>query len=153
MGHRIRIINLHKSYRVNEVLVKKIVTRALKIIKKKDPSVFEIVFLTNAGIRALNRRYKREDSSTDVLSFDMGAGENAPLGEIFVSIDKARQNAKVFGTTPAEETILYVIHGMLHLYGYDDMRPGERGRMSRKQERILKILCTQENLSKVLTRR
>lgn len=156
-NHQIKVLNLHRAYRVNESLVKKIAVSILRDRIPNNCSELGFIFLDDRKIRALNKKYKCEDRATDVLSFDLSATpvhKAVPLlGEIFISIDKARKNSKIFDTSLEEEFVLYVIHGILHLSGYDDESPKERVRMERKQEEILRNLCRKENLSTVLTRR
>ena len=155
-GFGVRVTNLNKRYKVNEHLVTKIITKILKSLKKEKQIELEAVFLDDKSIRKLNKRYKEEDAPTDVLSFKIDRkefGEKRFLGEIFISIDTARRNSKVFGTDIGEEAVLYIIHGILHLFGYDDLRARDRLCMSKKQEKILCQLRKRQNLSKVLTPR
>ena len=65
----------------------------------------------------------------------------------------ALRNSRVFNMPLEKELVLYVIHGILHLFGYDDEKPKERLRMFRKQDSVLETLCAKISLSKVLTRR
>ena len=149
-----RVINLHRSYGVNCRRVKRIISRVLKYCGRCDKAEVEIVFLTDKAIKALNKKYKGEDHPTDVLSFDLGGsnfGAGPLLGEIFISIDRALKNSRIFNTAFEKEFTLYIIHGILHLAGYDDGTKKERSRMDRKQKAILKDLCKKEDLSKVLT--
>lgn len=152
---KIRILNLHKAYKLNERLVEKIVTRVLKFCKKQKALELEFVFLDNKGIRELNKKYKRSNRPTDVLSFGMKRDEfGLPFyGEIIISLDRALENSKIFGTEFNREVTLYIIHGILHLFGYDDETVSEKRRMSERQLQILESICTKEKLSKVLTRR
>ena len=62
------------------------------------------------------------------------------MGEIIVSTDAARKNARQYGTTSSHELILYVIHGILHLTGYDDQRPAQRLAMRRREEQMMEYL-------------
>lgn len=148
----IKIINLNRSYKLNEAFTKKLAVKILKIIKKNNVEL-ELVFLDDRSIKKLNKKYRGENSATDVLGFRIDRtefGQKPFLGEIFISLDTARRNSRVFGTRFEDELILYVIHGILHLFGYDDETAPQRTRMSKKQERILKELCRRENLLKVL---
>ena len=69
---------------------------------------------------------------TDVITFQHG--------EIVISADTARRQARQFGTSLLHELQLYLVHGLLHLRGFDDRRPGEAKRMARRQERIVRQL-------------
>jgi probable rRNA maturation factor len=96
------------------------------------------------------------DEPTDVLSFGMDGREfmrKKVLGEIFISLDTARRNSRLFGVVFEAEIVRYVVHGILHLFGYGDGTKREKARMWHKQEGLLKELCRQGNFSKVLTRR
>lgn len=152
MSNEIKIINLNKKYRINEKRLRKIIKGVLRKIKKTGEADFEFVFLDDRAIRRLNKKYKNTDRSTDVLSFRLdGEGSRGRkfLGNIFISIDRALANSKIYGTCPADELVLYVIHGILHLFNYDDGDPEARRRMEDKQREILSRLC--RNLSGVLT--
>jgi probable rRNA maturation factor len=156
MTPKIRIDNRNKAFKLNEKFIKRLALEVLGILKRPGMAELEIVFLGDKGIRALNKRYKKVDRPTDVLSFNIDAGELEPgafFGEIFISSDMALANAGRFGTLFEEELALYVIHGILHLFGYEDYTPRDRARMSKKQGVILKCLCTKTDLSKVLMRR
>ena len=142
----VKVINLHKAYKVNEPLVRKIAARIILYCGKRALTELEFIFLSNRQIRPINKKFKGPDRATDVLSFDLGG-----VGAIFISIDKALTNSKIFKTTFEEEFILYVIHGILHLMGYDDENRKDRVKMEAKQSKILEEICKREVLSKVLT--
>lgn len=149
----ITIINLNKSCAINIKFLKRIAGDILAFIKKPEAAELEITFLDNESIRIFNKRYKKRDSPTDVLSFKIGRaefGDKSFLGEILISSERAAENAGIFGTDFEEELVLYVIHGILHLFGYDDESPGDRSVMSRKEKETLRYLCRKEDLSKVL---
>jgi len=81
-------------------------------------------------MKRLNRRYRKSDRGTDVLAFE--------TGDIIISIDAAHRQAKGFGSTPSRELKLYLIHGILHLLGYDDEKGlAQRKRMTKRQEELL----------------
>ena len=154
---RVTVFNAHRLYQVNGAVVKKLTMKALGLIGKKDAAAeLEIVFLDDRSIRALNKKYKRRDRPTDVLCFAIPRGASdgyAFLGEVFISLDTAFVNAAVFGTEFSDEITLYLVHALLHLFGYDDGTPVARARMSKKEGAILQWLRVNEDLSKVLTPR
>lgn len=86
-------------------------------------------------IRELNRRYRGKDEATDVLSFpaDGGAGKDF-AGDIAISADHAARSARQFGHPPAQELKVLMLHGVLHLAGYDHER--DNGAMARREERL-----------------
>ena len=153
---RITIKNLNKRYKINEPFVKKLILNILKILKKPLSTELEVIFLSDGSIKKLNKEYKRRDRPTDVLCFRIDKREFSPgafVGEIFISLDTARRNSKVFRKSYTEEITLYLIHAILHIFGYEDESINDRLRMSRKEERILERLCGMSDLSKVLTPR
>jgi probable rRNA maturation factor len=94
-----------------------------------------VALVSDRAIRALNRRFLRKDRSTDVLAFP--GGDRLFLGEVVVSVDRARAQAKTAGHDPATEIALLAAHGLLHLLGYDDRTAARRARMMRRQRRLL----------------
>ncbi len=74
-----------------------------------------IVFVTPAKIKTLNRIYRNKNVSTDILSFDMTKKE----GELYISMSDVKKKAPAFGLSPADYFKYLVIHGMLHLKGFD----------------------------------
>ena len=96
-----------------------------------------IAFVTNAAIRRINRRFLGHDWATDVLSFPMGG---ALLGELVISAEYARAEARGRGIPVEEELLRCVVHGILHLRGYDDRRVADRKRMWARQERELRAI-------------
>ena len=98
----------------------------------------------NTRIRRLNRQYRQQDRPTDVLAFPLreSAGPRTPLlGDVVISFHKAVEQAAHYGHSIEEELISLLIHGILHLKGYDHER-GEREarRMGRKEREILESL-------------
>jgi probable rRNA maturation factor len=91
-----------------------------------------LAFVTNAAIRRINRRFLGHDWATDVVSFPLGSGL---LGELVISAEYAQAEARARGIPVEEELVRYVVHGLLHLEGYDDRRPADRKRMWARQER------------------
>jgi probable rRNA maturation factor len=85
------------------------------------PVTVNVVFVNDRRIHELNRKFRRRDKPTDVLSFDSDAtavpGEPRLLGEVYVSRDRARAQAREYGATYREETRRLVLHGFLHLLG------------------------------------
>ncbi|MDP8298615.1 MAG: rRNA maturation RNase YbeY [Candidatus Tantalella remota] len=129
--------NLNKKRRIDLSKVGKVAAEVFKVLKKKDGEV-NIVFFSSQKMRALNRRYTGRDNSTDVLAFSPEKNKSRFDGDIAICTDKAASNARVYGATFTEETVLYVIHGILHLDGYDDTSEKTRKVMRAKEEGLAK---------------
>lgn len=113
-------------------MLKKLNKIAGKVLKKeKKRGEICITLADDAMIRALNRVYRHMDKATDVLSFEMG--EDGLLGDIIISKDTAQRNAERFGVSLGEEMKRLVIHGTLHLLGYDHKKRKDRTLMSAKE--------------------
>jgi probable rRNA maturation factor len=93
-----------------------------------------IAVVSDKAIQRLHRLFLGQDQPTDVLSFPLEVSPSRLEGEIIVSSDTACSQATRCGNNPLGELLWYVIHGALHLVGFDDHRPSDRARM-RRQER------------------
>jgi probable rRNA maturation factor len=105
-----------------------------------ERATLSIAVVSDRAIRPLNRRFLQHDYATDVLSFLLDSGPGWLDGEIIVSADTAAAQAPQYGESAADELLLYVIHGTLHLAGYDDTTPDQRKRMLARQRRYLRRL-------------
>ena len=103
-------------------------------------ATLSIAVVSDKAIRQLNRRYLQHDYATDVISFLLESGTGWLEGEIIVSADMAAAQAPTYDASLQDELLLYVIHGTLHLVGYDDTTPAARQKMQARQRRYLRCL-------------
>lgn len=97
------------------------------------------VLVTRAKkMRALNRQFRGKDKATDVLSFPSSDGNGASAGEIAICGEIAEENADLFGHSPVQEVKILILHGMLHLAGFDHER--DNGRMARREAELRRVL-------------
>jgi probable rRNA maturation factor len=98
-----------------------------------------LVLARDATVRKLNRRYRGRNATTDVLSFDLGTGvtPGEPFGDIVVSVDAARRQARDYDATIGEEITRLIVHGALHLCGHDHHTRREAARMHGLTRRLL----------------
>lgn len=102
----------------------------------RDHAAVTIIFVDDAYIRRLNREYRHLDRATDVLSFEMDDDTTLDqnlLGEIYISMDRAQDQAVRYHVSVDEELQRLVVHGCLHLLGYDHHRTAERKVMRQKE--------------------
>jgi probable rRNA maturation factor len=106
-----------------------------------DGVELSLTLVRDERIRELNRLWRDKDSATDVLSFPGGDDLPGPgprmLGDVVISLDTARRQAKALGTTFEDELSLYLAHGLLHLLGHDHHSPREAQAMAREERRLL----------------
>jgi probable rRNA maturation factor len=94
-----------------------------------------IWLISDRRMALLHRKFRGQLGPTDILTFQHG--------EIFVSVDTARRHARAFGNSLIRELKLYIVHGLLHLHGFDDQTPSEARKMKAAQEKILRN-CSRE---------
>src|SRR5262245_54978464 len=131
---------------------KKFSGRKLKKIAQKVLEIFEqgqselcLVLVGNAEIQKLNAQFRKKDYPTDVLSFPTGEQlpESMPiLGDVVISVEKAKAQSKERRRTLNEEMVTLLIHGIVHLLGYDHERSSKDARiMERLEKKIYRTLC------------
>ena len=104
---------------------------------------FSVIIVDNERIHEINREYRKIDRPTDVISFALEDSEGIEpenyriLGDIYISIDKVKEQAKEYGHSEKRELAFLTVHGFLHLLGYDHMEKEEEKIMFAKQEEIL----------------
>jgi probable rRNA maturation factor len=98
-----------------------------------------IVFLTDPAIARIHADFMADPTPTDVITFEGDAGAET-AGEICVSADTAAGYARRHGNNFAEELTLYVVHGWLHLAGFDDLQPAKKRRMRAAEKRAMNLL-------------
>jgi probable rRNA maturation factor len=123
------------------------IAEAILIIVGRAEAELSLGLIGNAEMRKLNARYRRKDYATDVLSFPVDGKLPAPnrlLGDVIISVEKAREQARERGRTRDEEMVTLLIHGIVHLLGYDHERSAKDARvMKRLENKIYRELCEQ----------
>ena len=97
----------------------------------------EVALVSDRRLASIHGRFLDDPSVTDVISFDLGSAGGGAVGEIYVSVDRARKVARERGDDPASELRLYLVHGALHLCGFDDRTPQDRLRMRAAESIVL----------------
>ena len=139
----IDIINRQRTRKINAKQWREFAARALAAIGKQ--SDVTIVFLSDGAIRKLNKQFRSKDYATDVLSFPGQAepfeNENqSNLGEVVISVDRAAEQAKENDLTFSNEVEQLILHGLIHLSGYDHEKDdGEMNRLELKLRKKLGI--------------
>lgn len=126
-------------YRLPPRLKKKIRTLAKRIIKGEQRTLqTSLIFIGDAKMKELNRRFRGREKTTDVLSFPIEANGKKVEGEIYISFPQAKRQAPLFGNLAEGEILRLSAHGFLHLLGYDHHTAKEKSKMFTREEKYLK---------------
>lgn len=92
------------------------------------------IFCSDDYLLNINRQYLNHDTFTDIITFDNSERDHVVLGDIFISIDRIRENAIKFNVTETTELHRVIIHGVLHLLGYTDKSAPDKQKMTEKED-------------------
>ncbi len=95
-----------------------------------------IIFVDDPTLQQMHLQYLNDPEKTDVMTFDLSDGDDLE-GEIYISIDRARDQAKQYQVSLAEEILRLIIHGLLHLKGYNDLLPEEQKIMKQQEDELV----------------
>ena len=129
-------VNNKTKNKVNTPLIKKVIKNFFKGYHLQNKEI-SLAIVTGQTIKKLNQKYLGLNQITDVLTF---AGEEQFLGEIILNFAQIKRQAKEFGNNPPRELLFVLVHGLLHLIGYDDKTKAGRKRMNKLTEDFLEKL-------------
>jgi probable rRNA maturation factor len=142
---KVTISNIHPTCRIRKKKIENLVNRVLRAEGTSLP--VDVIFVDDNFMIKLNQKFTRRRKTTDVLSFGMKEGEDMgvdypSLGDIYVSLDQAKRQAQEYGVYLKEETSRLVIHGLLHLLGYDHKNKSQAKIMKKKEESYLNLMAS-----------
>lgn len=144
--NRILIDNRQRIYPIDGRRLRGLILRLLRLAELEDQEI-SLVFTDDAGIREINRSYLGRDYPTNVIAFAQNEGDSPNphpqlLGDVVVSVERARDDAREASVPVEEELIFLIIHGILHLLGYDHERDDEKEaeRMRKKEVELFQKL-------------
>lgn len=113
-----------------------------KVIKKEGKSLRSLsyVFCTDEYLREMNIQFLKHRTYTDIITFNYNPSKTEIEGEIYISIDRVRENAETFQTDFPTELNRVIIHGVLHLLGFNDKTKAEKTAMREKEDACLSLL-------------
>jgi probable rRNA maturation factor len=129
----IRILNRQRRIAVDSRALETFAQSALSsCLKFKKLPEISVILVSDARISRIHKQFMNDPSPTDVITFQHG--------EIVISVETAKRQARQYGTTVVHELRLYLVHGLLHLCGFDDKTSLGAAEMKRVQERIVRSL-------------
>jgi probable rRNA maturation factor len=137
-----------RARKIDLRLLEKIAAAALEELGM-EAAELGIVLVSAKEMASLNEKFLGHEGPTDVITFDYQNTELRICGEIFVCVEEAKRQAKEFKTTWQSEAIRYVVHGILHLAGHDDLNPIARKKMKKEEGRLVRELSRRFALSKL----
>ena len=135
---KVKVRNLQRSVRIHAADLARFANKAVRICFQlprlgltdlQNTREVSVLIVSDRRMESLHRQFLNETGPTDVLTFQHG--------EIFISAETARRNARSFGNSLKRELCLYVVHGLLHLHGFDDRNAAGKRTMARVQTRVL----------------
>jgi probable rRNA maturation factor len=133
----VSVENCQRRLRVSRARLGRVARSALAILGRARRDL-HVTVVGDGEIQRLHERYLGVPRPTDVLAFNLeGPGTSALLGEVIISADTAARQASRVGIAPALEMDLLLVHGLLHLVGYDDHDPEEARRMHEREYEVL----------------
>ncbi|HLF45685.1 MAG TPA: rRNA maturation RNase YbeY [Chitinophagaceae bacterium] len=116
----------------------------ISMFKKENVLLGEIryVFCSDKELLRLNKQFLNHDYLTDIITFDFSNDKIKKLAEVYISIDRVRDNSKIFQVSFSQEIHRVIFHGVLHLCGYSDKSKKEKAKMTEKENFYLKKYFT-----------
>ncbi len=136
---RVTVFNAHRRYRIRKNLIAKSVRTVLNAEHRRQAAI-SVVLIDGGYCRRINKTFLGHDRGTDVISFPMESGAVLE-GEVYVNLDRARVQAHEYGVPFMNEVTRLVVHGVLHLIGYDDGDAVKKKRMRAREDALVKALA------------
>lgn len=95
------------------------------------------IFCSDAYLLGINKKYLQHDTYTDIVTFDSSEQDGVIAGDVFISVERTRENAVEFGVSQRDELHRVIIHGVLHLCGYNDEKKEDKQEMTTKENEYL----------------
>jgi len=142
------IANRQRTKKINTRLLKQIAGELFAELKIAEADL-GIALVSAKEMATVNWQFLQHEGATDVITFDHESTRTKLHGELFICIDIAMAQAKEFKSSWQSELVRYVVHGVLHLLGYDDLKPELRRKMKREENRLVRLLAKRFSLAQL----
>lgn len=151
MSLRLTVRNRQRTRRVDTRWLRRIISVLLRDLLPAVRCDLGIYLLDSKAIARLNEQFLNHRGPTDVIAFDYADSgrEDGLHGEIFICLDEAVRQARHYRVTWPDELVRYLVHGLLHLNGYDDHRSRERRRMKHREDLVVRALRGRLDLARL----
>ena len=140
---KINVDNTNKNFKLKKNSIKKLIRFVLTDQKCSEGEI-GIVFIDHDFMVELNNKFLQKNSTTDVLSFPLGESNSSLMGEIYVNLDKAAEQAAEYNVALVKEMYRIIIHGLLHLFDYDDQTITDKQKMTEMEDYYLDVIKRME---------
>jgi probable rRNA maturation factor len=134
----IRFFSHHVNYRINGKRRLKTCVEGILTDHRKKVGEINIIITDDYKLLEINKKYLLRDYFTDIITFDLSEDEKIS-GDLYISIDRVKENAVLFDVEKEKELFRVIIHGILHLIGYKDKKSRERKEMTEKEDFYIRI--------------
>jgi probable rRNA maturation factor len=153
MSFELQVIQRQRGWRVDTARLREIAWHLCVEVLGFTEGALGVHLIGARRMASMNWQWLKHEGSTDILTFDHRDGAVGPMnGELFISVDDAVRQAAEFGVGPGQELVRYVVHGVLHLTGYDDLEPGLRRVMKREETRLVRVLEAKFRVGRLVMR-
>jgi probable rRNA maturation factor len=148
MRGEIVVLHRQRRWRVDVTRLRHLISHFLEEDLRLSDWRLGIQFVGARTMARLNARWLGHSGSTDVISFNHGPKDGDLLmGDLIISLDDAAAQSRHYHSTPSDEVVRYVVHGILHLRGHDDLEAGSRRLMKHEEDRRLRRLKARFSLA------
>ena len=112
---------------------------SLIVKEKKNLNNLNYIFCNDKALLEINRKYLDHNFYTDVITFDLSSSPKEILADVYISVDRIKENAKTLKLSPKEELHRVILHGLLHLCGYNDKTEAQKKLMKKKEDLYLNL--------------
>ncbi len=135
--HKVQFYFLDRRPALKARTVLKLFIEKLFILEKRRLGNLSYIFCSDDHILGINRDFLKHDFFTDVITFDLSQFENEIQGEVYLSVDRIKDNSKQLGVSFKEELHRVIFHGALHLCGYKDKNNKDEAKMRQRENKYL----------------
>ncbi len=140
--HLINFFSEEKTFKINNKKKLRILLKEVCELEKVKLSFINCVFCSDEYLLEINKKYLKHNFLTDIITFDHSDRKNHIEGDLYISVDRVKDNARTYKHTFLNEITRVVLHGLLHLMGYNDKTEKEKKRMRLLENKYVSLYKT-----------
>ncbi len=136
----IRFFNEDTTFLLKHKSVLRTWIKRVIVQEKLQLESLNYIFCSDQYLWKMNKEYLEHDTYTDIITFDNSSGEKMVEADVFISVDRVKENAQIQNITFLQELYRVMVHGILHLMGFNDKTPNQKRVMSEKEDACISLL-------------